>query len=90
MNEQVKEPLDLTSAIIEYENGRLNDDQTLELFQHLVDTGLAWKLQGTYGRTAAALIKAGLVAAPEHWDRVKGWFNAYRPEEPSTAQKEVE
>lgn len=52
---------DITSAIIEYEQGMLSDKDTLELFQHLVDTGLAWRLQGHYGRTAKALIDAGLV-----------------------------
>ena len=52
---------DLTSTIIEYESGELNDEQTLELFQHLVDSGLAYSLQGRYGRQATALINAGLI-----------------------------
>jgi hypothetical protein len=51
--------LDLTSAIIDFENGDLDRDEVIELFQYLVDTGLAWTLQGSYGRTAAALIDAG-------------------------------
>lgn len=52
---------DLVSSIIEYENGGLDEEATVEFFQRLVDTGLAWTLQGHYGRTAAALIEAGLV-----------------------------
>jgi hypothetical protein len=28
-------------------------------WQKLIDTGLAWRLQGWFGRTAAALIEAG-------------------------------
>lgn len=52
---------DVTAAIIDYENGELSEEQTIELFQHLVDTGLAWHLQGAYGRMAARLIEAGLV-----------------------------
>lgn len=51
--------------IMDYENGELSEDEVVELFQELVDTGLAWKLQGSYGRTAKALIDAGLVHLPE-------------------------
>jgi hypothetical protein len=54
----------LTGAIIAYEDGELDEDGIVELFQHLVDSGLAWQLQGHYGRTAQALIEAGLVTAP--------------------------
>lgn len=56
---------DRTSAIIAYETGELELDGVVELFQHLVDTGLAWQLQGSYGRTAVALIEAGLVTKGE-------------------------
>jgi hypothetical protein len=47
--------------IIAYENGDLDEDGTVELFQYLVDSGLAWSLQGSYGRMAMRLIEAGLV-----------------------------
>lgn len=47
--------------LMAFENGELNQDEIVELFQRLVDTGLAWKLQGFYGRTARALINEGLV-----------------------------
>ena len=52
---------DLTTAIIEYENGELDENATIRLFQDLVDSGLAWSLQGHYGRVAVGLIDAGLV-----------------------------
>ena len=52
---------DLTSMIIDYECGSLSEEETIDLFQKLVDNGMAWTLQGHYGRTARALIDAGLV-----------------------------
>ena len=45
--------------IIAYEQGDLSHDETIELFQSLINSGLAWQLQGHYGRTATALIDAG-------------------------------
>jgi hypothetical protein len=55
------ERFDLTGQIIAYESSELDDDETLALFQHLVTTGLAWSLQGHYGRTAAELLQRGLI-----------------------------
>lgn len=54
-------PFPLLSEIIEYESGDISEERFLALFQHLVETGLAWTLQGHYGRTAAALIEGGLI-----------------------------
>ena len=34
-------------------------DEEVEAWQYLIDTGLAWKLQGWYGRTAQRLINDG-------------------------------
>ena len=45
--------------IIAYENGELNDQEVVCLFAELVKSGMAWTLQGHYGRTANALIKEG-------------------------------
>jgi hypothetical protein len=56
---------DRVAAIIAYETGELDFNKTVELFQHLVDIGLAWSLQGHYGRTAQALIEEGFVTKKE-------------------------
>ena len=49
----------LTEQIIMYESGDLTESQTHQLFQHLIDSGLVYMLQGHYGRTAEALIADG-------------------------------
>jgi len=54
-------PYDYTGAIIAYEQGELDEPEVIELFQYLVDSGLAWELQGSYGRAAMRFIKAGIV-----------------------------
>ena len=49
--------------LIAYESGEQDFDATLDMFQRLVDTGLAWTLQGHYGRTAQHLIEGGYIHA---------------------------
>ena len=55
--------------IIDYEVGELNEEETIELFQDLIDSGMAWSLQGHYGRTATAMIDAGLIESRSGLDR---------------------
>jgi hypothetical protein len=40
------------------------EDQQLEAWQHLIDTGMAWTLQGWFGRTATHLIEEGVCTDP--------------------------
>jgi hypothetical protein len=60
----------LVNYILAYELGVLDADKVLELFAYLVKTGLAWKLQGLYGQTAAALIEQGIITEDGeiNWD----------------------
>lgn len=56
------------NLIMAYEDGQLDEEEIIDLFQALVDSGLAWQLQGHYGRTATDLISAGLVSPPYEWN----------------------
>ena len=51
----------LVDSIIAYEMGELNDQEVVCLFAELVKSGMAWSLQGSYGRTALALIEEGWI-----------------------------
>lgn len=51
----------LAEGFIEAES----EEQVLEAWQYLVDTGIAWKLQGWFGRTAADLIANGYINEPQ-------------------------
>lgn len=44
----------------EWEDGKLNEDQTVELFQRMIDAGTVWKLGGIYSQTAKSLIGSGV------------------------------
>jgi hypothetical protein len=54
----------IIDQIVRYENGEMDEQETLELFDELIATGLAWTLQGCYGRMAQSLIERGLCQVP--------------------------
>ena len=41
-----------------------SEDQQIEAWQTLIDSGLAWRLQGWFGRTAQRLIDDGICSPP--------------------------
>ena len=47
----------LAEGFIEAES----EEQVIDAWQHLHDTGLAYKLQGWFGRTAQELLKQGII-----------------------------
>jgi hypothetical protein len=53
----------MVNKIIQYENGNMTEDEEINFFQELIDSGLVWKLQGHYGRVANNLIKEGVCNA---------------------------
>jgi hypothetical protein len=57
--------LQLFDMMMQFEDGGLTEAEVVELFQHLIDTGMAWTLQGFYGRTAKALIDNGFCLPPD-------------------------
>jgi len=61
--ELLKEKLSkqLSRQMIKYENEGMSPKEEARFFQNLVNTGLAWRLQGSYGRRAMELIESGVI-----------------------------
>lgn len=56
---ETTKPFDVVGFILDYETGELDRGEVVAGFQHLIDSGLAFQLQGHHSRTAEALIHAG-------------------------------
>lgn len=65
LHQKLQEHFPLVERIVAFESGETDEDETLELFQYLVNTGQAWTLQGAYVRMAMSLIQRGLIGSPE-------------------------
>ena len=57
--------MQLVDQLIAYEEGQITGDEEIAFFEHLVETGTCWQLQGHYQRVAATLIEAGLIKPPQ-------------------------
>lgn len=51
----------LTDDIISFENGLLDEEEVIDLFQRLINTGYIYNLQGMYHRIANDLFESGLI-----------------------------
>lgn len=62
--QQTARGFDAASFVNDYETGALDEESIIDGFRELVRSGMAWQLQGHYGRTAAAMIEAGMIEDP--------------------------
>jgi len=53
--------MNITNKIILFENGELNEEEVIKLFEQLYITGMISQLQGFYGRTFNDLVESGLI-----------------------------
>jgi hypothetical protein len=69
--------IDLTDSLVAFEAGDLSEEESVALFQELIDSGFAWTLPGFYGRTAHDLIEHGLCTLGPHGTR--DYYGNYVP-----------
>jgi hypothetical protein len=64
--------MNIVNLIIAYESGELTTEEQIELFARLIKSGMAWSLQGHYGRTAKYLIEIGAIDRDGiiNWDNI--------------------
>lgn len=55
----VSPTFDVVGFIMAFECEDMDEDDIVDGFQHLIDSGIVWSLQGSYGRMAQALIDNG-------------------------------
>lgn len=64
MTKTAEKEFDVVEFTMAYESEELSEAEVIVGFQKLIDSGLAWKLQGSYGRQATRLIDQGLCTRP--------------------------
>jgi hypothetical protein len=53
-------PTSTHEAIMRIEGDTSTETECIQAWQYLIDTGMVWQLQGSYGRMAAHLIDEGI------------------------------
>tara|TARA_R100000008_G_C3576279_1_gene165506 strand:+ start:1224 stop:1403 length:180 start_codon:yes stop_codon:yes gene_type:complete len=51
----------LVEEISRYESGQMTEEEAINFFQDLVDSGIIWQLQGSYQREAVRLLNARVI-----------------------------
>ena len=59
------------SNIIAYENGEMDEESAIEFFQGMINSGVVWELQGSYGRTAKMLIDNGMCLTASEYNEAQ-------------------
>jgi len=62
---------DIAEQIEKFENGEMTEEETIDFFQCISDTGLVWHLQGMYHRYLKEFVDAGLVILKTREDEIK-------------------
>ena len=57
-------PYNVAENVSAYENGTLDEEAVIELFQHLVENGQVWELDAKYGKKAVELAEVGRITLP--------------------------
>ena len=55
-------------AVMNVEMGKGDEETYIASMQHLINTGVVWRLQGFFGRRAVEMIEAGVCTAPDWVD----------------------
>ena len=56
---------DLVGQMMDYEEGLMEEEDMIQFFQQLINSGMVNTLQGSYGRTANSLIESGHCQPPQ-------------------------
>jgi len=65
------------SDVIAYDEGELSEEDTIAMFQKGINDGSVWKMQGSMGRQAMALIESGHCVLGEQGHR--DYYGNYIP-----------
>ena len=63
--------MDMIDKLMAYEEGMLDRAGMVYLFSELIKNGMAWSLQGHYGRMASRLIEVGILTKDGDIDEMR-------------------